>query len=73
MIQLLKRQQIQVDLVCPCCAAKGAAVWEENSEMTPQGPEARLLSLTGPFARHAGAIAAQPDIACLACGAALAD
>jgi hypothetical protein len=41
--------------------------------MTPPGPEARLLSLTGPFARHAGAIAAQPDIACLACGAALAD
>ena len=73
MTQLLKRQQFQVDLNCPGCAAKGVAMWEENSDPNPQGPESRLLNLSGPFARQAGAIADQPDIACLSCGAVLAD
>lgn len=73
MPQLLKRQQIEVGIVCPHCAAKGAAVWEENSEVGPQGPEPRLLNLSGPFGRRAGPIAAQPDIACLSCGTVLPD
>jgi hypothetical protein len=73
MMELHKRQQIHVDLVCPHCAAKGAAVWEENSEMNPLGPESRLISLDGRFARQPGAIAAQPDITCLSCGAVLTD
>jgi hypothetical protein len=73
MTQLLKRQQIHVDLLCPRCAAKGAAMWEENSEMTPQGPQSKLLSLSGPFGRQAGAIAGQPEITCLSCGTVLID
>jgi hypothetical protein len=70
---MTQRQQIQMDLHCPGCAAKGAAVWEENSEVSPHGPEPRLLSLSGPFTRHPGAIADQPDIACLSCGTVLID
>ena len=68
-----KRQQIRVDLTCPHCGAKGAAVWEENSAMNPLGPESRLIDLSGQFVRQPGAIAAQPDITCLSCGTVLTD
>jgi DNA-directed RNA polymerase subunit RPC12/RpoP len=69
----VKRQQIRMDLICPHCGAKGVAVWEENSAINPLGPESKLISLSGRFARQPGGIAGQPDITCLSCGTRVAD
>ena len=64
-----KRDQFRTLLKCGKCGAVGHALWEENSEITADGPMGTLVRMSDNFflqtaRNHQG----QPAIACRDCG-----
>jgi hypothetical protein len=69
MAEALRRDQFHANLACGRCGATGHAVWEENSDVVPEGPMGQLITLSeGFFQRVPKNHQGQPEIACVKCG-----
>ena len=69
MPEALRRDQFHANLACGRCGATGHAVWEENSDVVPEGPMGQLITLSeGFFQRVRKNHQGQPEIACVKCG-----
>ncbi len=74
MSSLHKRNQFRTLLKCGRCGATGHAVWEENSNVSSDGPMGALISIADNFFLHAHqGHQGQPVIACRGCGMAQPD
>jgi hypothetical protein len=62
------RDIFPIALRCPKCGQTGTAMWEENSHISPDGPEPTLASLSDGFYRRDGeGPAGAPLIVCRQC------
>ena len=69
MRESFERDQFHTNLACGRCGATGHAVWEDNSDITADGPMGRLITLSeGFFQRMRKNHQGQPEIACVTCG-----
>lgn len=68
------RDAFKTDLSCSHCNATGAAVWEENTMLSPQGPQRRLVAVHGDFHSETGRThSGDPMIVCNNCDTIQAD
>lgn len=66
----MARRQFVVELRCPDCDGTASAVWEENSELNPDGPQRRMVALIGDFHSEVGRTkSGGPFIVCNKCDA----
>jgi hypothetical protein len=71
---MTERSQFTLTLDCPHCGQMGAAVWEENSRISKDGPQRELIALEGEFHVEAGRTqSGDPLIVCNRCDEILPD
>lgn len=64
------RIQFRTLLQCSC-GARGDAVWEENDEVSPEGPMGRLVGISDGFRYHVAQ--GLPEVVCTTCNRVLLD
>jgi hypothetical protein len=67
---MLERTQFSISLTCSGCGQSGDARWEENSAISPSGPQRKLVGVSDGF-RHEPQqqhMSGDPTIICKSCG-----